>query len=154
MSLELKLGVTVEDMVTKMQGTVVSRSEHMTGMVQYGVQPQGDGKTIPESFDFDPHMLVVLDDGVSKHATPCPEPSIKLGVRAKDKVTEIEGVVTRLVFSLNGCVYGALVPKSTDKEHKILYLDHTRFIELPEEPIKPEAPTRRGGPTARSLRHD
>ena len=58
-----------------------------------------------------------------------------LGYKAKDKVTEFEGVVTTLSFDLYGCIQVVLTPTTNEGR----WFDITRLQVLSEEPVM-EAP--------------
>jgi hypothetical protein len=80
----------------------------------------------------------------------------KLGLKAKDRVTGMEGVITSIAFDLYGCVHGLLRPPVDDKGAMVegMWLDMARleikgkkpvmdlptfFFELPKtEPTGPE----------------
>lgn len=48
MNIDIKLGSTVCDVTTGLTGYAIQKIEFFNGNVQYAVQPQGDGKTMPD----------------------------------------------------------------------------------------------------------
>jgi hypothetical protein len=63
-----------------------------------------------------------------------------LGMRARDKVTGVEGIVESVCFDLYGCVQVALRPTAKDGEIKsghwldiqrLVLVDHSRVMPLP-----------------------
>jgi len=63
----------------------------------------------------------------------------KLGLRAKDKVTGIEGVITHVGFDLYGCVQVILHPGTDEKGvvRETLWLDIARLTILQEPRVMP-----------------
>ena len=60
--MKIELGVKARDVVTKFEGVVVARSEHLTGCAQIALQPCHikDGK-VSDAVWFDENRIEVLD---------------------------------------------------------------------------------------------
>jgi hypothetical protein len=56
----MKLGIKVRDKITKLEGMLTGKVTYLTGCDQYLVQPQGDGKTYPESTWIDVNRLIKI----------------------------------------------------------------------------------------------
>lgn len=54
---KIDLGAEVTDVVTKIKGIVIHRTEHITGCNTYGVQPISDDNTLKDIVGFDEGRL-------------------------------------------------------------------------------------------------
>lgn len=97
-----KLGYTARDKVSGVEGIITSLSELYNGCLQFGIQPVGDGKTVPDSWSFDVQQVEVLEHILPQ--TWCNSHGPALGDKVKDKTTGEVGVVSRKYYTLNGCV--------------------------------------------------
>lgn len=85
----------VRDKVTGFEGFVICRVEHQHGCVRYSVQPtvKEDGK-LPESRTIDGPNLEILSPPDPDLRQPIERPNtFKLGVKAKDRLSGLEGVI-------------------------------------------------------------
>lgn len=113
---DIRLGMKVRDPASGLTGIASFRSQQLSGTVQYAIQPQGDGDTIPEGHFVDDFMLEFVDDGVSAR-TPAADPNARyiLGEKLKDTVTGFTGIAVERVTYLNGCVHYTLQPHEKKK---------------------------------------
>lgn len=79
-----------------------------------------------------------------------------LGITVRDKITNVEGVVTGRHEYLTGCVQYSLQPTGLDKDGKIresYYLDEGRLDPVAKKkPIEMNASSPNGGPQRRATR--
>lgn len=54
---KIELGAEVTDIVTKIKGIVIYRTEHITGCNTYGVQPSSNDNTLKDIVGFDEGRL-------------------------------------------------------------------------------------------------
>lgn len=123
------LGKIVKDQSSGLTGVCVSLQRELSGNVRYGLQPHSkDGATVPEGYDVDSHFLIETTVKDRKPIQPEPEVEcdIQLGNHVKDVISGYEGVATKRVTFLNGCVYFMVVAKGLDKEGK----PHSQFLEV------------------------
>lgn len=105
----LCLGFKARDKVSGVEGIITSLSELYNGCLQFGIQPAGDGKTVPDSWSFDIQQVEVLDKVLDNTMSIKDLPA--LGDKVKDKTNGDIGIVSRLYYTINGCV-SALVEVS------------------------------------------
>lgn len=151
-----KLGVTLKDVVTGFEGVVTGRTQHLYMCNRYDLTPAGltsDGK-LKEVYSFDEDALDVVS------ATPIrevPDPDFKygLGIKAKDTVSLLDGVIIARTQYLYLCSRYYLQPQGAgDKgERKAGLSVDEAAIELTqtEKPI-PAMKKDNGGPPTRVLR--
>ncbi len=148
----LQLGVRARDITTGLTGLLTMRALTLDGVVQYTIQPMGDGEKIPEGWTIDEHSLEVVDAGIIAKVTPeATNVSVRLGQEVTDKISGVVGITTRRVTYINGCVHFAVQPK-VDKDGKMpeaIYLDHGRLVASHQAvEAKPPSTTRPpGGPS-------
>lgn len=148
------LGKKVRDVPTRLAGTVLYVSEHLSGTVQGCIQPAGDGEKLPEAYCFDVDLIEVVDDHISakvkKHQV-CP---ISVGQKVRDTVAGIEGVVMTLYYHINGCVRVSIQPPP-GKDGKVMdqhHCDHKVLKVVDDgvsQTVKREST---GGPHTRAIR--
>lgn len=170
---DIRLGMTLKDPTTSLVGIAIYKAELISGTVQFAIQPQGDGKSLPDGRFIDDFLLEFVDDGVSKSA-PAIDTDVKIGLgwEIQDTITGFRGIAVEKTTYLNGCVHFTIQPEAKggflgmpktrpDVEH----FDHKRLkkvgdgvapppprqLKKAEEPKPPEFKrSRTGGPT-RSL---
>lgn len=112
-AIPLALGVRGKDPVSGLTGFVIQKSEMITGNVQWAIHPEGDGTKVLDGNMIDQHLIEVLDAGFSGKVPPVDDTvTLKLGWKARDRVSGVEGILTEKVTFQNGCVYFALSPKA------------------------------------------
>lgn len=112
MTTNIKLGRTVRDAITGFTGIATQRCDHLSGNVQYAIQPQGkDDSSYPDAMFLDYHTLDVVDEGLSDRATPVADTEIVLGQKVRDKATGFVGIATMKTSYLNGCVHFGVLPE-------------------------------------------
>lgn len=121
--MSLILGNTLRDKVSGFTGVATSKTDFMTGNVQYSLQPPiKDGGALPESVGFDAHQL----ETVVPNATVIPfieapaDTGILLGEKVKDQVTGVEGIAVRRHTFLNGCIYYSIQDTKPNKDGTII----------------------------------
>lgn len=136
MTQEIKLGNIVEDRVTGIKGTAYQYYYRSNGNRLIGVQPRGDGNTMPEAVFIDDFSLIVIEDGL---AADLPEPAktnIEIGMEVVEIASKQTGVVTAKALFMNGCINFEVTTKSVDnKSPEMFWVDHTR-IEVVGDGIK------------------
>lgn len=128
----IRLGYKARDKVSGFEGVVHSKSEFLTGNVQYALQPPAKDGALPDTIAFDAHQLEEIKGSktVDFHE---PEPealtSLRLGEKVKDMVTKFVGVAIRRVTFLNGCVYYAVIDEDTkgDKGPQEMFMEWKRL---------------------------
>lgn len=158
----IKLGQSVKDKVSGLKGIVSSKLESVTGNVQFGVQPKGDGADVKEAQFIDHFTLEVTGDGVSKDCPPV-DATVRVGLQdtVRDRVSGMTGVCLERLTFLNGCVHfvvqpaaatsgseKGLLPKSACLAHGRLEVIKAHAERATQDKI---TPTRTGGPN-RSVR--
>jgi hypothetical protein len=117
----IKLGHKVREITTGIEGLTVTRTEFLTGNVQFGIQimaKEGDGGGVYEPVSHDLQQLDYIDEGIAARVTPASSgDSITLGEKVRDIITKFVGIATRRVIFMNGCVY-YFVQAEMDKEGK------------------------------------
>jgi len=136
---DTELGYEVEDAISGVRGTASSMVVFHDGNIQFAVQP----KTTPEKnemhdgWNIDAAQLKFLSEGVNSLRVQAPVVDIALGGLVKDKFTDIEGIATRKVVFLNGCVYYSIARKITQemkdkgaKETTPHFVNWTQLVKL------------------------
>jgi hypothetical protein len=132
-----KLGLLVRDPVTGLEGTCHIRVEMLSGNVQFGVQPKGDGETLKEAHSLDYHLLEVIGEGVSARVPPEDDTvTLKLGQRVRDRISGQVGIAVEKATFQNGCVYFSVQPRKglidiANEIPKSNFLAHQRLRPAP-----------------------
>lgn len=165
----IQLGNIAHDKLTGFHGTISSRHEHLSGMIQYGLSPQikKGSVELPDANTFDECILVVDKAGIAKELPKIDDTvTIKLGEEVEDIVSGFRGIAVEIVTFINGCVYVQITSKTAkDKDGKPtrLFLSHRQLKivgsgltakapetqKLAEEIAKRPSP---GGPSSRVMR--
>lgn len=155
------LGKTAKDAVTGFTGTVICVHRQLSGNVQIGIAPKGDGDKAPDPMFIDVHLVDEVDAGLSDRVqTPDVSP-IPLGAEVVDRVSGLKGTVTAETTHINGCIQCAVQPK-VDKDGKlpeVIVFDYKRLEKkgagVSDEARKPLPRRSTGGPSMKvaSLRH-
>ena len=125
---QVKLGNIAEDEVTGYRGTVTAILEPATGMKQIGIQPRGDGNTIPEMMFIDAFTVKFVEDGIVARLPKPSEPKFEFGQEVKDLASNQTGIVTNKITYLNGCIHLGITPKSLEnKTPDIFFIDQNRL---------------------------
>lgn len=146
-------GAIVEDKVTGFKGTVTGVVYMLSGSVQANVSPRvaHDGK-MPDTWNIDLDRLKYLRAGPVKATPPDDTTHITLGLRARDKVTGVEGVLTEKVVYLNGCTHFVITAPGSKKDERIVICDWKRLDTIPGSPMfsSSAATPPKGGPSTRA----
>lgn len=119
----ISLGAHARDKVSGFTGIVMTRYEFTTGNVQWTLQPpMKKGETeIPRSELFHHHALEYLGPGI---AADVPEAidfaNLRLGERAKDRVSGLVGIVTVRAIHSSGCTSYQLQPEIGEEKKNTL----------------------------------
>lgn len=112
----IKLGSTVECVVSGIKGIAVSVTEVLNGNLRYVVQPRSDDPTKhPEAWEVDQQSLMVVDEGHSGLATKAPSFDIQVGDEVNDMPSGFAGTAISKTTHMNGCVYFSVVPKHREQ---------------------------------------
>ena len=110
----ISLGNIIRDITTGMTGTCTSRTDFMTGNVQYTIQPTitKGASAAPEGLSCDELQLDYVSAGAADRVTPAPDNiGITLGHTVTDIVSGFTGIATKKITFMNGCVYYVVVAK-------------------------------------------
>ena len=132
----IPFGSLVQDKITGFQGFVVSRVEHMHKCIRYGVQPPVDkDKQLPEPHFIDgPDLETIAPPSADLPPAIETPNAFKLGVKAKDILTGLTGVIVlRVKYRQAGDRYGIQPP--VDGQGKIP--DIVSFDEKDLEQVDP-----------------
>lgn len=151
----IKIGSTVQDALTGFVGTVSSKLESLSGMVQFGVQPAcktGD-TALPEALFMDWQSLKVIGRDHEKLPTAAGKSTVKLGARVRDSVSGFVGIATTRMTFFNGCVQYTVV-SAVDKDNKPrdMQLPSNRVIVVDAGLNAPEPKPGTGGPITKAMR--
>lgn len=131
-SKEIRLGTTVQDTLTGLTGTVVSKHEAFGGAVEWGIQPPmpGPKSDMPE-MEFVPEVILLYTgEGVSERLPAIPNTdTLVLGDAVEDRVTAIKGIAIERVTTLNGTIQYLVEPKAAKGVFLVgSLIDHLRLI--------------------------
>jgi hypothetical protein len=105
------LGMEVRNVVINLAGTVTSVRQLVSGQIQFLVEPKGDGKTVPDGFYMDWHLMEIIGEGVQDRVTkPTADVKITLGEEVKHKISGFRGIATESFTYINGCMSFWVVP--------------------------------------------
>jgi len=155
---EIKLGLKVRDVITGLEGILTSITESLSGTVQVGIQPRGDGDKIAESWCIDYQSVDVIDEGVSARLPAIDDTVVvQLGDEVEDLVSGHRGMTTRKIIFVNGCVHFTVTGKiNKDKRALEENLDHKTLkvigVGLSKRAPEPAKKTKTGGPMTRAPR--
>jgi len=113
---EFELGEQVRDRISGFEGVVAAISHHLTGCTRIGVDPIGEENTTrrPDSEFFFEEQLETMDDVFTVSDEPVRCVDFELGTTVRDTVTNVEGVVSTVTFSLMNCPRVAIQPVEDD----------------------------------------
>lgn len=116
--LTLRLGVLVRDDLTGIEGIVSNCTHHISGVVQWTVQPYSDNKKdMKDGYNIDGDMLTVLSEGLAARVKSAPEAiHVALGDYVQDTKTEFKGTATSMSVYMNGCLFIGVTPQMTGRE--------------------------------------
>lgn len=105
---DIKLGLTVRDKISGLEGTVTRRVTTIDGSIMFAIQPRvaKDNEKHPRAVSIDEAQIEVIGAGPGVPAQPYSDDvKINLGEKVEDVITGAVGIaVTRHDF-LNGCAY-------------------------------------------------
>jgi hypothetical protein len=153
---EIKLGSTVRDKVTGLQGYACQLREDLFGARQYGIQPMGDGKSMPDPYFVDIQTVEFVDVGLSDLSSPVPENvAIKLGDKVRDITTGEKGIATAKIAFLNGCVFLTVTVKAKGKNKGYrFFTDHKALEVVAPDLLRNVSTSSSGGPSTRAFRQE
>jgi hypothetical protein len=145
------MGQYVRCKITGFEGTVTSLTAYVHDAAKASVQPQGDGKSIPDALDIDCIQLEVITDSGGRSLEDYQQ-AIPFGAKVKCSITDYEGIVFGVCYFLNGCVRYGVQPKHDHKREKLdrgTWFAENLLIAVPKQNIK-VTQTKTGGPIMRS----
>lgn len=157
-------GFKVRDKITGLTGVAEQYIEMLTGTIQYSIQPEGDGKTIPQGMAMD-HQIVekISKKPVVEPIPPDPNVKVQLGDEVEDIISGHKGIAVRKIIFLNGCVYFEVLSRVTEKDKTdshYMSVDHKRLkimkaMKFQQDAVEAGAATpsaRTGGPRMPMIR--
>lgn len=157
----IAIGLEACDLVSGLRGIVTGRAEHDHGMIRWGLTPRGDGKTLPESYDFDEAQLEVVSWGIYDRVKDLPQaefPEFTFGSIVKDRSSQYKGKIVGKHRTLNGCMLFTVQADTLTKDGQSIYQAYNgNVLELvkPVAPVEIAAPQKRertGPPPTPSVR--
>lgn len=131
--MNIKLGSYVEDKITRFTGLATQYFETQHGMPMVGVQPEGDGKSIPEATFIDVNSIKVLGEDLIHLCSPAQPAKFLLGQEVKDITCGQMGIITSKTTFLNGCiVYGITMPSVDNKTPEIAHINQNNLMLISE----------------------
>jgi hypothetical protein len=108
------LGLYVRCTLTGVVGYASSKNEHLSGNIQYGVQPKSnDWLVMPDAWSIDTHSLEPIAGEKGVAVIPARAADIPVGARVRDKVSGFVGIAVSKTTYINGCVGYTVVPPVT-----------------------------------------
>lgn len=158
----IMLGHTVREITSGVVGIATTKTEFLTGNVQFSVQCAAKDNVLPDSHSYDVQQLDFVDFGIASRVTPAPvDVGIQLGEKVKDIVTGVQGIATRKATFMNGCVYFIVVgPSKDEKPFAEDFFDSKRLEVVGNGVMKkfakklealPEPEKKTGGPNTRVM---
>lgn len=167
---DIRLGMKVRDPASGLIGIAGHKTQLISGTIQFAIQAEGDGSTVPAAYFVDDFLLEFVDDGISAKCPPEAPADFPLGVELKDGITGFTGIAIERTTYINGCVHYTIQPEDTKKSaiagllgetSRAQHFDYKRLKPTkaglkaidklkPEEKVFQRSPT--GGPT-RSASH-
>ncbi len=150
--MKITLGKKLRDKVSGFTGIANTRTDFMTGNVQFNLITKigEDGLSKDQSFDI--HQLeFVSDEGITVIEAPV-DTGVKLGEEYKDIITGAKGIATLKCTFLNGCVYYTVSTKDA-KDPKDMFVEYRRLVRVGPGVIKQiteqvkASPKKTGGPS-------
>ena len=135
---EVHVGDKARDKVTKIEGVVVVRHDYLYGVPRIGIQPEGshEGKE-HETIHIDLPQAELVEKEVVSRDGMIPSSKIKLGDKAKDKISGFDGLCTGTAEWLYACTKVMLTPQKLNKKTEGPADSHW-FDEPQTELIKPK----------------
>lgn len=134
---DIKLGMVVRDPSTGLIGQADQKIELLSGTTQYTIQPQGDGKSVPDRYYVDDFLLEYVGPGVSDRV-PAPDTAdvFALGENLEDTITGYVGIALQRTTYLNGCVHYSLQRNFTKTKQKVLIEDIPQAVAFDYKRLK------------------
>jgi len=132
--METKIGQTVKDLVTGVEGVAICRAQYLHGCIRLEVQPsKKKDDTIPESVMIDEVQIKIINKKQLIKVKKSKQ-LVKLGQKVYDPVSDLQGIVVARSVYMNGCSRVYLAFK---KDHNGKYQDG-RWIDEPQVRIVKE----------------
>ena len=149
MNVEEFLGQEIIDQVSGLKGVCTSITFKHTGSIVIGIQPRGDGNTLPDAQNIDPDAIECVIDGKRIPIVPVTDPTDYLGKMVKERVTSLIGLAIERAIYANGCEFYRVRHQKVGQYGEIVwsYLPSID-LSLVEEKNPTSVPTSRtGGPS-------
>jgi hypothetical protein len=143
----LKLGTFVLDRSINLRGFITTITTHLSGCVQYGIQPQSDSNSIPDGLNSDEHQLEEIDVPPLQFE-PAVEHEFALGDIVVTKLPNDtrKMLITALTHCINGCVMVSVNYVNHKSESCKELLDVSLIKKLDEKPLSvTQNPINKGG---------
>lgn len=143
---DVKPGNHVRCELTGIQGLVSSIAVEENGNIRIGIQPKTTDNKLIESFFSDLPSITVVDEGIASKGSPFADVEFSIGQSVRDKHSDFAGVITMLIWYLNGCVHALVLSPQLERGKPVtIALPSTRLIAVG---LAPEAPATSptGGP--------
>lgn len=144
----MKLGDTVRDKYSDVQGVVMVSVRTLSGMEYFDIASK-DKDGYPKMWAIDTIQLELVEEA-EEDVSPEPTGNITIGMRVNDLATGWQGVVISEALYLNGCVRYYVRGPGTDGVPHEEYLHEALLQPIANShPVEPTAPPRRGGSNSR-----
>jgi hypothetical protein len=143
---DVRPGNHVRCELTGIEGLVSSLAVEENGNIRIGIQPKTTDNKLIESFFGDLASITVLDEGIASKGSPLADIEFSIGQNVRDRYSDYTGVITMLIWYLNGCVHALVLSPQLERGKPVtIALPSTRLIAVG---LAPEAPTTppTGGP--------
>lgn len=143
---DVKPGNHVRCELTGIEGLVSSVALEENGNIRIGIQPKTTDNKLIDSFFSDLPSITVLDDGIADKGSPFADTEFSIGQNVRDKHSDYSGVITMLIWYLNGCVQALVLSPQLERGKPVtIALPSTRLVAIGLAP-EPEVKKPTGGP--------
>lgn len=151
---KLKLGMTVQGMISGFTGIAAHLSESIHQEPQVNVTPKCKDNEVKDSHFIDIGLVEYVDDGISNMCKEPPPLPFALGDKLRDRATGYTGIFVEKNTYINGCIFCVLCEKYDPEHHKgkvsrsVFSFQELEKIDdgLNKKPVAKSETTRKGGP--------
>lgn len=151
----IKLGVLAKDRLTNVEGILTAAAVELNGNWRLDIQPLSTDNKLIDAIATDYDNVIVTGAGIANPAI-MNDSKFELGQKVRDKYNGIEGIVHRIIWHTNGCVFIKIKCFALDKLSggpKTITVQEIEVEAIEPPPQKTESkPT--GGPVERVMRRD
>ncbi len=122
------LGDKVRDMISGLSGIAIAVTHQLSGNIQVGIAPEGEGKEIPKGGWIDIHQVERVGPGTLEVCPAEDTSHIVLGTKIEDSITGQTGIALERIIYMNGCTHIMMQPRigKDDKIPGAMQLDWKR----------------------------